>query len=77
MTTITIETGKGLQSTLIDILKPIGLNKSEGSSRYRATFELVGVLDNPIQKLKDFGGGVFECLNIISIESGGVVEYLK
>jgi len=68
MTTITIEAGKGLQSTLIEILKPIKTRISEGSDRYRATFELIGVINDPIQKLKDYGKGVFECLNIISID---------
>lgn len=68
MTTITIECGKGLQSTLVEILEPIELRKSEGTTYSRSTFELVGVLDNPIQRIKDYGKGVFECLNIISVE---------
>jgi len=67
MNTITIECGKGLQAILVDILKPLSLRKSDGKTQYRATFELVGVEDNPIQLLKDYGHGVFECLNIISI----------
>ena len=68
MTTITIECGKGLQSTLVEILKPIKLNKSEGTTYSRTTFEFIGTVDNPIQKIKDYGKGVFECLNIISVE---------
>ena len=68
MTTIKIECGKGLQSTLFEILEPIKLIKSEGTTYSRSTFELVGVLDNPIQRIKDYGKGVFECLNIISVE---------
>ena len=48
--------------------RPIKLIKSEGTTYSRSTFELVGVLDNPIQRIKDYGKGVFECLNIISVE---------
>jgi len=66
MNTITIECGKGLQSILIDVLKPIKMNKSDGTTNSRTTFEFIGVENNPVQKLKDYGKGVFECLNIIS-----------
>jgi len=68
MNTIKIECGKGLQSILIEILQPIKMIKSDGTTIYRATFEFIGVLENPIQRIKDYGKGVFECLNIISIE---------
>lgn len=68
MTTITIECGKGLQSLLIEILQPISIRKSEGTTHYRSTFEFIGVLDNPIERIKNYGHGVLECLNIISVE---------
>jgi hypothetical protein len=68
MITITIECGKGLQSILVEILQPIKMRISEGTSCYRSTFELIGVVDNPIQKIKNYGKDVFECLNIISID---------
>lgn len=67
MENITIECGKGLQSILIEILEPIKINKSEGTTQYRTTFEFIGVLNNPIALIKNYGHGVFECLNIISI----------
>ena len=68
MATITIETGKGLQPILVQILRPISLIKSQGDTNFRATFEFIGTIDNPIQKIKDYGKGVFECLNIISVD---------
>jgi len=68
MNTIKIECGKGLQSILIEILKPIELRKSDGLTITRTTFEFIGVEDNPIQKIKDYGKGVYESLNIISLD---------
>lgn len=69
MNTITIECGRGLQSILIEILKPIKMNKTEViGSNSRLIFELIGVEDNPVQKLKDYGNGVFECLDIMSVD---------
>jgi len=66
MTTLKLETGKGLQSILIDILKPIKVIKTEGSTQYRVIFEFIGTIDNPICELKKYGKGVFESLDIIS-----------
>ena len=66
MKTLKLETGKGLQATLVNILKPIKLVKSEGSTEYRNVFEFIGTEDNPIQKLKDYGKGVYESVTIIN-----------
>lgn len=69
MNTITIECGRGLQSILIEILKPIKMNKAEViGNNSRLIFELIGVEDNPVQKLKDYGRGVFECLDVKSVD---------
>jgi len=68
MKTITIECGKGLQNILIDILEPIKLRKSEGTTNSRSTFEFIGTVDKPVQKIKNYGKGVYECLNIISVD---------
>ena len=68
MNNITIEFGKGLQSRLIDILKPIKTIKENCDNQSRIKIEFIGVIDNPIQKIKDYGHGVFECLNIISVD---------
>ena len=67
MNNITIECGKGLQAILVEILKPISMIKSEGTTMHRSTFEFIGVEDSPINKIKSYGKGVFECLNIISV----------
>lgn len=67
MTTLKLETGKGLQSILIDILNPIKMVKSEGSNKYTSVFEFIGTVDNPIQKLKDHGKGVYESVTIIEV----------
>lgn len=68
MNTIILETGKGLQATLIEILKPIKVKKTDGTTQYRSTFEFIGVVDNPIEAIKKYGKGVFENLNIIKVE---------
>lgn len=68
MNTIIIECGKGLQTTLIDILKPLKTIKTDGSNIYRTTFEFIGTEDNPIELIKNHGKGVYECLNIISVD---------
>ena len=65
MFTLKLETGKGLQSTLVQILKPIKMVKTEGSNKYRTIFEFIGTEDNPIQLLKDYGKGVYENVTII------------
>lgn len=65
MTTLKLETGTGLQSTLINILKPIKTVKTSGSNQYRTVFEFIGTEDNPIDLLKEYGKGVYESVTII------------
>lgn len=67
MTTLRLETGKGLQATLVDILQPIKMNKKEGSTQYRSEFEFIGTIDNPIEAIKKYGKGVYESLTIIEL----------
>ena len=65
MKTLTLETGKGLQHILVKILKPIKMVKTEGSTKYRATFEFIGTIDNPIDELKKYGKDIFKSVVII------------
>ena len=67
MIIIKIETGTGLQAILVDILKPIKLRKSDSSVPHRAQFEFIGTVDNPIEAIKIYGKGIYECLNILEV----------
>lgn len=68
MNTLRLETGKGLKAILIDVLKPIKVNTKEGSNKYRSEFEFIGIIDNPIEALKNYGKGVYESLEILGID---------
>lgn len=68
MINITIECPRGLQTQLIDILKPIKLNKTISSDKNKSIFEFIGVEDNPVEKLKAGLNNVFDYLNIIEID---------
>lgn len=68
MNTIKIETGKGLKGILIGILEPIKVNVSPSDSDYRSVFEFIGTIDNPIDAIKNYGKGVYESLNILSVD---------
>ena len=70
MRTITIQAPKGLQTLLLEILKPIKMDVKQIENQYWGEFTFIGTVSCPHAKIKNTKKGIYETIKLVSSEMG-------